>query len=290
MFDSVLDAIETWARETLTGMIDSNVSSMFLDVNEKTASIAGEVSASPADWNANIFSLVQGISDNVILPIAGIVITYVLVVELITMITEKNNFHDMQTFDFFAYFFKAFVAVLILSNTFTIIMALFDVGQHMVTQASGLIGTQTAIDPATTLDKIDEALKDMEIGELCMLAMESALVSLGMKILSVLITVIIYGRMIEIYLTASIAPIPMATLANREWGQIGTNYLRGMAALAVQGFFIIVCVGIYAVLIASIPDSADIHGALFEIAGMTILLCFSLFKTYSLARSVFAAH
>ena len=290
MFDNVLDAIEQWAREALTGMVDSNVSAMFADVNEKTAGIASQVSATPQGWNANVFSLVQSLSDNVMLPIAGVVITYVLVFELVRMLTERNNLHDVDTWMFFAYFFKAAVAVWLVSNAFTIVMALFDVGQHMVTQAAGVIGTATAVDPSQVLSEIDSKMESMELGELAMLAVESALVSLSMKVMSVLITVIVYGRMIEVYLMCSVGPIPIATLGERESSQIGRNYLRAVAALALQGFFIIVCVGIYAVLVTNVGSATDVHAALFELAAMTVLLCFSLFKTGGLAKSVLSAH
>ena len=290
MFDNVLDAIEEWARDMLTGMVDSNVSAMFADVNEKTAGIASQVSATPQGWNASVFSLVQSLSDNVMLPIAGIVITYVLVFELVRMLTERNNLHDVDTWMFFAYFFKAAVAVMLVSNAFTIVMALFDVGQHMVTQAAGAIGTATAVDPSQVLSEIDSKMEGMELGELAMLAVESALVSLSMKVMSVLITVIVYGRMIEVYLMCSVGPIPVATLGEREASQIGRNYLRAVAALALQGFFIIVCVGIYAVLVTNVGAAPDVHAALFELAAMTVLLCFSLFKTGGLAKSVMSAH
>ena len=290
MFDNVLEAIEKWAREMLEGMVDSNVSAMFSDVNEKTAGIAGQVSATPQGWNASVFNLVHSLSDNVMLPIAGVVITYVLVFELVRMLTERNNLHDVDTWMFFAYFFKAAVAVWLVSNSFTIGMALFDVGQHMVTQAAGVIGTATAVDPSQVLAEIDSKMESMELGELAMLAVESALVSLSMKVMSVLITVIVYGRMIEVYLMCSVGPIPVATLGERESSQIGRNYLRAVAALALQGFFIIVCVGIYAVLVTNVGSATDVHAALFEIAAMTVLLCFSLFKTGGLAKSVLSAH
>lgn len=290
MFDNVLDAIEQWARDMLTGMVDSNVSAMFADVNEKTAGIASQVSATPQGWNANVFNLVHSLSDNVMLPIAGVVITYVLVFELVRMLTERNNLHDVDTWMFFAYFFKAALAVWLVSNAFIIVMALFDVGQHMVTQAAGVIGTATAVDPSQVLAEIDSKMESMELGELAMLAVESALVSLSMKVMSVLITVIVYGRMIEVYLMCSVGPIPVATLGERESSQIGRNYLRAVAALALQGFFIIVCVGIYAVLVTNVGSASDVHAALFEIAAMTVLLCFSLFKTGGLAKSVLSAH
>jgi hypothetical protein len=271
-------------------MVSSNIETMFVDVNEKTSTIAGEAAASPADWNSSIFSLVQGLSDNVILPIAGIVITYVLVAELIGMLIERNNLQEVDTWMFFKCFFKACVAVLLLSNAFTIVMAIFDVGQYIVTQATGLVTTQASINTASALESIKSAMDSMELGELAMLAIETAFVSLALKIISILITVIMYGRMIEIYLSCSVAPIPMATFANHEWGMIGQNYLKGIAALALQGFFIVVCVGIYAVLVANLPEASDLHAAVFSLAGITVLLAFCLFKTSSLAKSILSAH
>ena len=289
MFDSVLDAIEEWAHGLLEGMVEGNVATMFADVNEKAASVSADVSAAPSAWNPSVFGLVQGISDNIILPIAGVAITYVLVYELVSMLTERNNLHDVDTWMFFKYAFKAAIAVWLVSNTFTIVMAVFDVGQQVVLQAGGMIGAAADVDPQAVLEAIRERTAEMELGELAMLAVESAVVSLSMKVMSLLITVVVYGRMIEIYLTCSVAPLPMATLGNREVGQIGRNYLRLIAALAFQGLFIILCLGIYAVLVANLPTAPDLHAALFEMAGMTLLLCFSLFKTSSLSKSIFNA-
>ena len=222
---------------------------MFGDVNEKVGTIANEVGKTPQGWNANIFSMIQNLSENVIVPIAGLVITYVLCVELISMVTEKNNLHDVDTFMFFKWFFKAFVAVFLVTHTFDITMAVFDMAQHIVSGAAGVIGSDTAIDAAEALASMQEGLEEMEIPELLLLMLETSLVSLCMKIMSVLITVILYGRMIEIYLYCSVSPIPFATMTNREWGQIGNNYLKGLFALGFQGFLIMICVGIYAVLV-----------------------------------------
>jgi hypothetical protein len=291
MFDSLFQAIEDWFRTLLTGMVDANLETMFTDVNEKTSEIASQVGQTPQGWNSNIFSMIQGLSQNVIVPIAGIIITMVLCYELISMLTERNNLHDVDTWMFFKYFVKMWVAVYLVSNTFTIVMAVFEVGQSVVDSAASYISGTTAIDVTEMLERVNTSIETMEIPELAMLVMETTLVSLCMKIISVLIMVILYGRMIEIYLYSSVAPIPFATMSNREWGQIGTNYFRGLLALGFQGFFIMVCVGIYAVLVATMNVSADhIHMAIFEIAAYTVLLCYSLMKTSSLARSVFNAH
>ncbi len=290
MFDNIFEAIEEWMRELLSGMIRSNLSTMFTDVNQKTGEIAAQVGQTPQGWNGNIFSLIRNLSDSVIMPIAGMIITFVLCYELITMLTEKNNMHEIDTWMFFKYFFKMWVAVYLVGNTFNITMAVFDVGQHVVSAAGASINGQTAISVDSMITQMDAAMASMGIGELAVLALETMLVSLGMKIMSVIITVILFVRMIEIYLYTSVAPIPFATLANREWGQVGNNYFRGLFALGFQGFFMMICVGIYGVLVSSIQISADMHSALFGVAAYTVVLCFGLTKTGNLSKAIFGAH
>lgn len=287
---SILDAINEWIKELLFGAINGNLSTMFGDVNEKVGTIAAEVGKTPQAWNANIFSMIKMLSENVIVPIAGIVITYVLCYELISMVIDKNNMHDFDTFVFFKWFFKAWVAVFLVTHTFDITMAVFDVAQHVVARSAGVIGGSTSIDVASALSSLQAGLDSMEIPELLLLTMETTLVSFGMKIMSVIITVVIYGRMIQIYLYCSVSPIPFATLTNREWGQIGNNFLRGLIALGFQGFLIMVCVGIYAVLVSSLVVANNLSTAIFSIAAYTVLLCFMLLKSDSIAKSLFAAH
>jgi hypothetical protein len=290
VFDSLFEAIEEWFRTLLTGLVDTNLANMFTDVNQRTSDIAAQVGKTPQQWNSSIFGMIQGLSQNVIIPIAGIIITMVLCYELISMLTERNNLHEVDTWMFFKYFVKMWIAVYLVSNTFTIVMAIFDVGQSVVNSAASYISGTTSIDLNSTIELIDTAMETMEIQELAMLAVETALVSLCMKIMSILITVILYIRMIEIYLYSSVAPIPFATMSNREWGQIGNNYLKGLLALGFQGFLMMVCVGIYAVLVSTMPQQSNIHIALFEIAAYTVILCSSLQKTSSLAKSIFNAH
>lgn len=263
---------------------------MFNDVNQKVGTIATEVGKTPQQWNASVFSIIENLSNSVIVPIAGLIITFVLCYELISMIIDKNNMHDVDTFMFFKYFFKACVAVLIVSNTFNLIMAVFDVGQHIVSNSAGVIAGNTNINISSALTNLRPTLEAMGTGELFLLMLETALVSLCMKILSVCITVVIFGRMIEIYLYSSVGAIPFATMANREWGQVGSNYLRGLVALAFQGFFIMVCVGIYAALVNNFTATSDIHSTIFSIAAYTVVLCFTLFKTGSISKSIFNAH
>ena len=287
---SILDAINEWIKELLIGAINGNLSTMFGDVNERVGTIAAEVGKTPQAWNANIFSMIQSLSENVIVPIAGLVITYVLCYELISMVIDKNNMHDFDTFMFFKWFFKAWVAVFLVTHTFDITMAVFDVAQHVVARSAGVIGGSTSIDVASALSSLQAGLDSLEVPELLLLVMETTLVSFGMKIMSVVITVVIYGRMIEIYLYCSVSPIPFATLTNREWGQIGNNFLRGLIALGFQGFLIMVCVGIYAVLVKSMVVADNLHTAIFSLAAYTVLLCFMLLKSGSIAKSLFSAH
>ena len=289
MFD-LFEKIEEALRELLTTFISSNLTTMFTDVNEKTGTIAQQVGQTPQGWNGSIFAMIQGLSQTVIVPIAGMIITFVLCYELISMVTERNNLHDTDTWMFLKWVFKAFVAVYLVTNTFNITMAIFDVGQRLVSAAAGVIGGNTSLDVASTITTLETSMETMELGELLQLAMETMLVSMCMKIISILITVVLYGRMIEIYLYTSVAPVPFATLTNREWGQVGNNYARGLIALGFQGFFIMVIVGIYCVLVNSMTVATDIHSALFSIAAYTVILCFALFKTGSVSKSIFNAH
>ena len=289
MFD-LFEKIEEWIHDLLVTFITGNLTSMFTDVNDKAGTIATEVAKTPQGWNSNIFNMIHNLSDSVIVPIAGMIITFVLCYELISMITEKNNMHDLDTWMFFKWFFKAWIAVYLVSHTFDITMAIFDVGQHIVNAAAGVLSSDTAIDVTATITDMQTKMETMELGELLQLSMETAVVSLCMKIISILISVVLVGRMIEIYIYSSISPVPFATLTNREWGQIGNNYVKGLLALGFQGFFIMVIVGIYCVLVHSMTIAADVHSALFSIAGYTVVLCFALFKTDNISRSIFGAH
>jgi len=284
------DTITGWIKDTLVDAIKGNLTGMFNDVNSKVGTIAGDVGQTPAGWNSSIFNMIKGISDTVIVPIAGMIITFVLVHELVTMVMEKNNMQDIDTFNFFKYFVKAGIAVFVVANTFTIVSGIFDVGQWVVTQSAGVIGGHTYINIDAVLNSMDAGLRAMSIGELLGLLMETSLMSMCMSIISIVITIIIYGRMIEIYLTISLAPIPFATFTNKEWGQVGNNYLRMLLALCFQGLLIMVCVGIYAVMVNTLTVTANIHASIWMVAAYTVLLCFTLFKTGSLAKSVFNAH
>ena len=287
--NTFVERITEAIKDILINFIQSGMEDMFVEVNNKVGTIAAQVGQTPQGWNGSVFSLIKILSETVMVPIAGI-ITFVLCYELITMVTQKNNFHEFETFNIFIWVFKAYIAIYLVTNTFNITMAVFDVGQHVVNGAAGVISGSTEIDATTAITNLLDTMEDMEVGELFLLALETMLISMTMKILSVAITVILYGRMIEIYLTCSVAPIPFATMTNKEWGNIGNNYLKGLFALAFQGFFMMVCVGIYAVIVQSMTISSNIHGAMFSIAAYTIFLAYSLFKTASLSKSIFNAH
>lgn len=287
---SIIDSITEWLKEMLVGGITENLSGMFDNVNQKVGEIAGEVGMTPSAWNGGVFSMIQSLSETVIIPIAGIILTFVMCYELIQMVIEKNNLHDIETFMFFKWIFKTFVAVMIVTNTFNIIMGIFDMSQHVVSNAAGVIISDTSIDITAYIADMETRLMEMELGPLLGIWLQSMFIGLTMNALTICIFVVIYGRMIEIYLMTSLGAIPFATMVNREWGGMGQNYLKSMLALGFQAFLIMVCVGIYAVLVQSIATDSDIMAAIWTCVGYTVLLCFTLFKTGSLSKSIFSAH
>jgi ABC-type phosphate/phosphonate transport system permease subunit len=281
-----------WLKELLIDAINGNLTNLFADVNSKTSTIAVQVGQTPSAWNADIYQMIRALSETVIVPVAGVIIAYVLCYELITMVTEKNNLHDIDTWMFFKWVFKAFVAVYLVTHCFDIAMAIFDLGQYIVSAAAGFVGGSTSIDITAALASLTPTLEAMEVPELLLLVIETLLVSLCMKIMAVIITVILYGRMIEIYLMCSVAPVPFATLTNREWGQMGTGYLRALLALAFQGFLLMVCVGIYAVLVRSVPSisTGNLHIWIFSVAAYTAILCIAMIKSGALSKTIFNSH
>ena len=286
---ALFDKIAEWLQGILVDATIDSLTGLFDSVNEQVQTVAGQVGTSPASFAPSIYSMIRNISETVILPIAGVILTFIACYELIHLVTEHNNLAQLDTWIIFKWVFKTFVAVLIVSNTFNIVMAVFDVTQHVINQSSGLISGSAAINPQD-VDAIRETLEDMEVGALLGLFLETFILKLLLKILSALVFVIIYARMIEIYLMTSLAPIPLATLGNREQSQIGQNYLRSLFALGFQGFLILICVGIYAVLIQNYSVSEHLIAGVWAVVGYTILLCFTLFKTGSLAKSILNAH
>ena len=286
----LMNKLAEWIKGLLVSGTVSNLSGLFDSINTRVADVASTVGKTPQQWNGSIFSMIQTLSENVVIPIAGIILTFVMCLELIQMIIDKNNMHDFDTFIFFKWFLKSFVAILIVTNTWNIVMAVFDVAQHVVNEAAGVIIGNTALDVAALSTNLEARLNQMDVGPLFGLWFQSSLMGIIAWILSICIFIIVYGRMIEIYMVTSIAPIPMATMANREWGQMGQNYLRSLLALGFQAFLIMVCVAIYAVLVKGISVGNDISGALWTCIGYTVLLCFTLFKSSSVSKSIFNAH
>ena len=287
---SILDKLAEWLKELLIDGITGNLSGMFDTVNTKVGEIAGEVGMTPSAWNGGVFNLIRNLSETVIIPIAGIILPFVMCYELIQLVVEKNNLHDIDTWMFFKWIFKTFVAVLLVTNTWNIVMAIFDVAQSVVNQSGGLISSTTDIDLATAIPDMEAQLEAMDLGPLLGLWFQSMVVGLTMNILSICIFLVVYGRMIEIYLVTSIGPIPFATMSNREWSGVGQNYLKSLIALGFQAFLIMICVGIYAGLIQEISTSDNLSAAIWGCMGYTVLLCFTLFKTGSMAKSLFGTH
>ena len=288
--DFIWESITEWLKEVLIGGIVSNLSSVFDSTNEQVGNIVGQVGMTPQAWNGGIFTMIQNLSNNVILPIAGAILAIVVTLELIQLITDKNNLNDVDTWMFFKWVFKSACAVLIVSNTWNIVMGIFDATLSVVGSAAGLVAGNTSINISSVVTDLEARLEAMELGPLFGLWFQSLFVGICTWAITICIFIVIYGRMIEVYLVTSVAPIPMATMANREWSQMGQNYLRALLALGFQAFLIVVCVAIYAVLLQNIAMDADISKAIWTCMGYTVLLCFCLFKTSSLAKSVFNAH
>ena len=281
--------ITEWLKGLLIEGIMGNLTGLFDTVNTRVGEIAVQVGTTPAAWNAGVFSLIRQISETVILPIAGLILTFVATYELIQMLIDRNNLHDIDTWLFFKWIFKTAAAILILSNTFNIVNAVFDVSQSVIARSVGVIQGSTDITP-DMLATLEATLETMELGSLLGLFMQTMLIGLTMKALSIIIFVLVYGRMLEIYMLTSLAPIPVATLSNREVGQMGQNYLKSLFAVGFQGLLILLRVGIYGVLVQGISTSGDPIGAIWGCAGYTVLLCFMLFKTGSISKSIFGAH
>lgn len=286
---NIFEQITGWLKDILVSGIMGNLIDVFSAVNNSVGNVATEVGTTPANFSPEIFSMIRNISETVIIPIAGIILTFIACWELIQMIIEHNNLANFETWIFFKWIFKTFIAVTLVTNTFNITMAVFDVAQHVIGNAGGLIGDSTAISVKDILT-LQITLMDKDIGVLFGILVESFILRHTLKALSIVIFVIVYGRMLEIYLMVSLAPIPFSTFGNREQSQIGQNYLRSLFALGFQGFLIMICVGIYAVLIQGVATSDDVLASIWGLLGYTVLLCFTLFKTGTLAKSVFSAH
>lgn len=279
-----------WLKEMLVGGVMSNLTGLFDSINEQVADIAGTVGTTPQAWNSGVFSMVQSLSNNVVVPIAGVLLAIVMAMEMIQMVVDRNNMNDFDVGQIIKWVCKSFFAIILVTSTWDIVMGIFDLAQTVVNNAAGVIISDTSLDLNSVITDMEARLMDMDIGPLFSLWIQSALIGILSWILTICIFIIVYGRMIEIYLVTSIAPIPMATMGNREWSQMGQNYLRSLFALGFQAFLIVVCVGVYAVLVQSIAVETDVIKAIWTSISYTVLLCFTLFKTSSLSRSIFNAH
>jgi len=284
----IFDKIEEFFKELLLGGIQANLESMFLDINDKVGAVATDVGKTPMGWNGDVFAFIKSINDSVIIPIAGLIITAVLCIELINMVMQKNNMHDTDTFDFFKYIIKMWIAVWLVSHAFEFSMVVFDVAQHMVNKAAEVINTSAIVSEDQIVAMMD-TLKEKGLGELVMILFETSLIKVAIQVISVVIMLVVYGRIFEIYVYSSVSAIPFATMGNKEWGQIGTNYIKGLFALGLQGLFLMVCLGIYAVLVKTIKIT-DIHTSTMTILGYAVLLGLMMLKSGTLAKSVLNAH
>ncbi|HGZ4994782.1 TPA: VirB6/TrbL-like conjugal transfer protein, CD1112 family [Enterococcus faecalis] len=287
MFD-LFGKINEFFKDIMIDIIKDNLSAMLIDINDKVGTVAGEVGKTPSSWNSEVFTFIKSINTNVVLPIAAIILTAILCIELIQVVMRKNSMQDTDTFEFFKYIIKMWIAVWLVSHAFDFSMAVFDVAQSMIGKAAGVVGTSANI-TAGNFDAMVEALKTKELGTLIGIALETGLVKLSLMILSILITVILYGRMIEIYIYCSIAAIPFSTMGNKEWSNIGTNYIKSLFALGLQGLFILIFFGIYAVLVKTV-NFTDIHTSILQVLAYGLILGVMMMKSGSIAKAILNSH
>ena len=280
--------IEEFFKDIIIDVIKDNLSAMLIDINEKVGTVAGEVGKTPSSWNSEVFTFIKSINTNVVLPIAAIILTAILCIELIQVVLQKNTMHDTDSFEFFKYIIKMWIAVWLVSHAFEFSMAVFDVAQEMVGKAAGVVGNSANITPGN-FDAMVDALKTKELGTLIGIALETGLVKFSLTALSVLITVILYGRMIEIYIYCSIAAIPFSTMGNKEWGSIGTNYIKSLFALGLQGLFILIFFGIYAVLVKTV-NFTDMHTSMLQVLAYGLILGIMMMKSGSIAKAILNSH
>jgi len=274
-------------------LIEANMSAfegMFQSMNNSVQDVANQVGQTPQGWNSSIFSMIRNLSETVILPVAGVILTFVLCYELIQLIIEKNNLADFDTMNIYKWIIKTFIAVFILTNTWNIVMGIFELAQSVVNQSASVITGNLALGSPDMIDTVYQQLNEMSNGGLVSIFFQVQIVGLLMEIMAVVVLVIVWGRMIEIYLVTSMAPIPLSTMVNREWGQMGNNYLKSLFALAFQGFLIMVCMAIYAVLVANFVVVGNMTTTIWSVMAYTVLLCFILLKTGGISKSIFSAH
>lgn len=287
--DIIAQALTEWLEGIVKSGILDNLSDLFGIVNDQVGTIAVNVGQTPQGWNSAVFNLIKTISDTAIVPIAGLVLSFVMTVELLQLLMDKNNGHDLDWTLIFKWIGKSFFAVIIVTNTWDIVMAVFDVAQNVVQSASGII-IDANLDASELIPTLSKQLNGMELGALLSLWIITLLLRFSMWPITICIFIVVYGRMIEIYLMTSIAPIPMATMMGKDLGNIGQNYLRSLVALGFQGFLIIICVAIYSVMVQGLVVGDDIVASLLYYVAYTVLLCFTLLRTASLSKSIFNAH
>ena len=285
---NLFEKINEFFKDIMIDIIKDNLSAMLVDINDKVSTVAGEVGKTPSSWNSEVFTFIKSINTNVVLPIAAIILTAILCIELIQVVMRKNSMQDTDTFEFFKYIIKMWIAVWLVSHAFDFSMAVFDVAQSMIGEAAGVVGTSANITPGN-FDAMVDALKTKELGTLIGIALETGLVKFSLTILSILITVILYGRMIEIYIYCSVAAIPFSTMGNKEWGSIGTNYIKSLFALGLQGLFILIFFGIYAVLVKTV-NFTDIHTSILQVLAYGLILGIMMMKSGSIAKAILNSH
>lgn len=280
----LFDDLEEFFKEVLLDMVKSNLSDMFTSINDSVISVSGELSQTPSSWNTAVFDFVKNINDNVAVPIAGLILTAIMCLELINVVMQKNNMQEFDTFEIFKYVIKMWIAVYFVTHAFEIALAAFDVAQSLIEKTANITNISATVNDDQIATMMDE-LSDKNIGELIGVVIETSLIKLSIQIISIMITIIAYGRMLEIYIYCSVSSIPLSTMGNKEWSDIGKNYLKSLFALGLQGLLLVICLGIYAILISTV-NITNIHESMFILLGYTILLAFMMTRSGSIAKNI----
>ncbi len=301
--DFVFERLDLWIKGILADTVCSNLRSMMETIQTLTVGLDSELALSPDSYNADMWSMLQNVIDSAIVPVASLVLTAIMCLELISWLNEQNNMRT--TGDIMAQFVKfivrLFIGVLLVQKSYDITLWVFRLSNFVIFNAIGTINTSISADilSGSSLEAIKETLVTLEIGDLLTIIGVSFLASLATVIIQAAAWIVILGRVIQIYMYCSVGAIPYATLTHKETSGIGKNYLLNLAALGFQGFFMLIAIAMYGYLIndaISKLDPGDLVSPMGFISFVLKLLCcggallFTLIGSKSLSKSIFNAH
>lgn len=310
IFDSFIEAIEEFFTNVLAGASSSAIDSalnLFKNGLNSDSIVGDALTTTPNAYEGgDIFLIIDNICDNIVAPIGGMILVIILLYELISVVIGGNNFREFDTSIFFKWIFKCLCGVILISHTSDIIIGVFSMGSGITKDALELAVTGDVIteEIATIAGDIQTMLTTQcegEWGILVTFLLFSLIMWIAVVASLVIVMLVIISRMIEAFMYISIAPIPMSTFMNKEWGTIGNNWLRNLLAIAFQGVFIVVAIALFqtmftvtlqGMLEVDLTDGAsiDLYFNMILCIVWAIALCFTVFRSSSVSKSVFNAH